>query len=278
MRAIQVTEPGGPEALVWTEVDDPAAATMLQGMTAHFLACSTFPLESGHRCLIHAGAGGVGLLLIQIAKLRGAEVFTTVGTAEKAEPGGRRWRRPRHRLPRRGLRRRRRADCWAAAVGCDVRRRRRRHFRPGPRSPASSRDDGHLRKCLGSRAADAAAAFVDGRVAVSYPADARRPHRDTLGARRPGQRPVRLDRRRSPRCAHRCALPLGRRAQRARGPARQGNDRQGPAHSLSLNAPRCSRYPRALRSGCSGPCCCPPSSGEGQVFGPFASLSLDSVL
>ncbi|MDY7099921.1 MAG: quinone oxidoreductase [Actinomycetota bacterium] len=62
-----------------------AAATMLQGMTAHYLACSTFPLEEGHRCLVHAGAGGVGLVLIQIAKLRGAEVFTTVGSAEKAE-------------------------------------------------------------------------------------------------------------------------------------------------------------------------------------------------
>ncbi len=62
-----------------------AAATMLQGMTAHFLATSTFPLEAGHRCLIHAGAGGVGLLLIQIAKKRGAEVFTTVGTADKAQ-------------------------------------------------------------------------------------------------------------------------------------------------------------------------------------------------
>jgi NADPH2:quinone reductase len=62
-----------------------AAAVMLQGMTAHFLASSTFPLKPGHRCLIHAGAGGVGLLLIQIAKLRGAEVFTTVGTAEKGK-------------------------------------------------------------------------------------------------------------------------------------------------------------------------------------------------
>jgi NADPH2:quinone reductase len=62
-----------------------AAASMLQGMTAHFLACSTFPLEPGHRCLIHAGAGGVGLLLIQMAKLRGAEVFTTVGSGEKGE-------------------------------------------------------------------------------------------------------------------------------------------------------------------------------------------------
>ncbi|MCC6438921.1 MAG: quinone oxidoreductase [Acidimicrobiales bacterium] len=64
---------------------DVAAATMLQGMTAHFLACDTFPLEAGDRCLIHAGAGGVGRILIQIAKLRGAEVFTTVGSAEKAE-------------------------------------------------------------------------------------------------------------------------------------------------------------------------------------------------
>ena len=61
------------------------AAILLQGMTAHFLACSTFPLGPGHRCLVHAGAGGVGLLLIQIAKHRGAEVFTTVGTKEKAE-------------------------------------------------------------------------------------------------------------------------------------------------------------------------------------------------
>lgn len=64
---------------------DIAAAVGLQGMTAHFLAVDTFPLAPGTRCLIHAGAGGVGLLLIQIAKRRGAEVFTTVGSAEKAE-------------------------------------------------------------------------------------------------------------------------------------------------------------------------------------------------
>ncbi len=60
------------------------AAVMLQGMTAHYLAVDTFPLQPGNRCLIHAGAGGVGLLLTQIAKLRGAEVFTTVGSEEKA--------------------------------------------------------------------------------------------------------------------------------------------------------------------------------------------------
>jgi NADPH:quinone reductase len=64
---------------------DVAAAIPLQGMTAHFLTVDTFPLAPGDRCLIHAGAGGVGLLLVQIAKRRGAEVFTTVGSTAKAE-------------------------------------------------------------------------------------------------------------------------------------------------------------------------------------------------
>ena len=61
-----------------------AAALMLQGMTAQYLACDTFPLKSGDTALVHAGAGGVGLLLTQIAKLRGARVLATVGTVEKA--------------------------------------------------------------------------------------------------------------------------------------------------------------------------------------------------
>jgi NADPH2:quinone reductase len=61
------------------------AAIMLQGMTAHYLAFSTFPLKPGHAALVHAGAGGVGLLLIQIARRCGARVLATVGNAEKAE-------------------------------------------------------------------------------------------------------------------------------------------------------------------------------------------------
>jgi NADPH2:quinone reductase len=61
-----------------------AAALMLQGMTAHYLACDTFPLKAGDTALVHAGAGGVGLLLTQIAKMRGARVLATVGTEEKA--------------------------------------------------------------------------------------------------------------------------------------------------------------------------------------------------
>lgn len=61
-----------------------AAAVMLQGMTAHYLARSTYPLQPGHTALIHAAAGGVGLLLVQIAKMCGAQVIATVSTQEKA--------------------------------------------------------------------------------------------------------------------------------------------------------------------------------------------------
>jgi len=61
------------------------AAAMLQGMTAHYLACSTYPLKTGDTCLVHAAAGGVGLLLCQIARIRGARVIGTVSTDEKAK-------------------------------------------------------------------------------------------------------------------------------------------------------------------------------------------------
>jgi NADPH2:quinone reductase len=61
------------------------AAAMLQGMTAHYLATSTWPLHEGDTCLVHAAAGGVGLLLCQIAKIRGARVIATVSTEEKAK-------------------------------------------------------------------------------------------------------------------------------------------------------------------------------------------------
>src|SRR5262245_32595102 len=60
------------------------AADMLQGLTAHYLACSTYPLKAGDVALVHAAAGGVGLLLCQIAKMRGARVLGTVSTPEKA--------------------------------------------------------------------------------------------------------------------------------------------------------------------------------------------------
>ncbi|MGN6742956.1 MAG: quinone oxidoreductase family protein [Amnibacterium sp.] len=65
--------------------DETAAALALQGLTAHYLVTSVYPVEAGTSLLVHAGAGGVGLLLIQLAKARGATVFTTVGSAEKRD-------------------------------------------------------------------------------------------------------------------------------------------------------------------------------------------------
>jgi NADPH2:quinone reductase len=61
-----------------------AAAAMLQGLTAHYLTHSTYSLQSGDTCLVHAAAGGVGLLLCQMARMRGARVIGTVSTEEKA--------------------------------------------------------------------------------------------------------------------------------------------------------------------------------------------------
>ena len=67
-------------------VDERAAcATMLQGMTAHYLVNDTFPLRAGQIALIHAAAGGVGSILVQLAKAKGATVIATVGTEEKAQ-------------------------------------------------------------------------------------------------------------------------------------------------------------------------------------------------
>lgn len=70
-----------PEAIPF----DVAAALMLQGSTAHYLTHDAYRLEPGEHCLVHAAAGGVGQLLVQLAKLRGAVVHATVGSEEKAE-------------------------------------------------------------------------------------------------------------------------------------------------------------------------------------------------
>ena len=83
--AEQVVVPAAHLVLVPSGVDTrTAAALMLQGMTAHYLSESTYPLKAGDTCLVHAAAGGVGLLLVQMAKRRGARVFGTVSTDEKA--------------------------------------------------------------------------------------------------------------------------------------------------------------------------------------------------
>lgn len=69
-----------PPGLEWDE----AAAAPLQGMTAHYLVTDTYRVQAGDTVLVHAAAGGVGLLLVQLAKARGARVIATVGTPEKA--------------------------------------------------------------------------------------------------------------------------------------------------------------------------------------------------
>lgn len=61
-----------------------AAAAMLQGMTAHYLTHSTYALKKGDACVVHAAAGGTGALIVQMAKMAGAQVFGTVSTHEKA--------------------------------------------------------------------------------------------------------------------------------------------------------------------------------------------------
>lgn len=68
-----------------TVTDKQAAAAMLQGLTAHYLVNSTYPLKSGETALVHAAAGGVGSLLVQMAKKLGARVIGTAGSAEKAK-------------------------------------------------------------------------------------------------------------------------------------------------------------------------------------------------
>jgi NADPH2:quinone reductase len=77
-----------PSAMLVKLADDldfqTAAAAMLQGMTAHYLTHSTYPLKAGETCLVHAAAGGAGGLVVQLARMLGARVFGTVSTEEKA--------------------------------------------------------------------------------------------------------------------------------------------------------------------------------------------------
>ena len=82
----QVVVPAERAVSVPAEVDDDtAAAALLQGMTAHYLAVSTYPVGEGDRVLVHAAAGGVGLLLTQLVTTRGGRVIGTVSTEEKEQ-------------------------------------------------------------------------------------------------------------------------------------------------------------------------------------------------
>ena len=137
---------------------DVAAAVMLQGMTAHYLAFDSFPLAGEHRCLIHAGAGGTGQLLIQIAKRCGAEVFTTVGSDEEGGTGARGGRRPRDPLRRGGLRRRGRAHRRCPPARRRLRRGGSSRVLTEPGAAAAPRHDGHVRERFRRRRAVVTAA------------------------------------------------------------------------------------------------------------------------
>ena len=108
-----------------------AAAALLQGMTAHFLSHDTYPLARGNRCLIQAAAGGVGLLLVQMAKAAGAEVFATVGSAEKGELARGAGADHADPLSGRGLRHGGGAHCRPATAGRRLRRGRPRDVERG---------------------------------------------------------------------------------------------------------------------------------------------------
>ena len=85
MQSSRPSLPGKVVALPDGVDDRSGAAALLQGMTAQYLCETTYPAKSGRAALVHAGAGGVGLLLIQLLKQKGATVYTTVSTQGKAD-------------------------------------------------------------------------------------------------------------------------------------------------------------------------------------------------
>ena len=158
-----------------------AASVLLKGLTAHYLLKSVYPVQSGDAVLVHAGAGGVGLILTQWAHLLGARVITTVSTPEK------------ERLSRQAgadevlpypddaaeFGQRIRALTGGAGRGGGVRRRGRHHLRRQPGQPGRPRDSGAVRRVQRTRSAVRSAAPQRRRLGVPDPARAGplHPHR-----------------------------------------------------------------------------------------------------
>ena len=170
--------------------DEQAAALMLKGLTAHFLIRRTFRVKRGDTMLVHAAAGGVGLILCQWARSLGAVVIGVVGSEAKAELARRHGCR--HVLisgrdelvdarqgahPRRGRR-------------GGVRRGRQGHLHGVARLPEALRDDGDLRQRLRAAARDQSVRAHQARLAVPHPSDALQLHRHARGAHRGRARAV----------------------------------------------------------------------------------------
>ena len=191
-----------------------AGAVMLQGITAHYLVNSTYAVQPGDLALVHAVAGGVGQLLVQLVKAKGATLIGTAGSAEKVALGLEAGRRPRHRLLRAV-----RPGRAAGRSRPDRRPGRPRRLRRGRQDDvrrvaglaAASRDDGALRRRERSGPAVRHPAAQPRRLAVPHPADDGRLHRHPRGAARVAH--VGDPRRRGRRVAegrHRRPLPARR--------------------------------------------------------------------
>ena len=210
---------------------DTAAAAMLQGMTAHYLCTSTYPLKKGDACLVHAAAGGVGLLLVQMAKRRGARVIGTVGTEAKAvlarEAGADEiilYAQEDFLGEVKRLTGGRGVDVVYDSVGSDRREE--------PRLPRRSRDDGLLRQRERARAADRPAGPLAQGLALPDAPEPRALHRRPGQPRGAGGGRARGRGGRPAEGAHRPDLPArggGRGPPRPRGAA---DDRQGAARPL----------------------------------------------
>ena len=191
--------------------DELACAALLQGMTAHYLTNSTYPVQPGDEVLVHAAAGGAGRLTLQMAKMRGGRVTATTSGGEKAElarAGGADevigYER-RSRWPLRGR----------------LRRCRRHDLRPQPQFAEAARNAGAVRRGERPRAAGRGRP-PERRLDVPDPADARPLRRHARGSALALGRRVRVDRRRVARRPDRRRTHSPRRGRRRRISSRAG--------------------------------------------------------
>src|SRR3989338_1035102 len=190
------------------------AAAMLQGMTAQYLACSTWPLKSGDTCLVHAAAGGVGLLLCQIARMRGARVLGTVSTEDEA-----------------GLRGGGEAAHGRQGRAGRLRLGRQDDVRQGVQLPGAARDDGALRSVERARRYVRPPGPEPEGLRPPHAPQPLPPHRDAGRPARARRRGARLDPRRQAQAPDRVRVPAEGRGRGAPGPRGGPDDGQGAAEA-----------------------------------------------
>ena len=180
-----------PEAIGFED----AAAVLFQGLTAHYLATSTFPLSAGSTCLVHSAAGGCGILLCQIAKIRGAQVIGAVSTPAKAAIARAAgadhvvvYAEEDFEAAVKRITAGRGVDVVYDAVGLDT-------YVRSMNVAAPARHAGALRRGERAGAADRPARIVVPQIALSHPHRARSLHRRPRRAAQPHRRDFRLGRR-----------------------------------------------------------------------------------